>query len=149
MAGIGVYVARRALIDALAAKTAVGQPLEGIQVEYSVPGQFTSLCIYAGGLRFTHDQTVAEQNVLVDETATVSLYLRALAHTPATVRDTDTTVETMAASVTAVLAAAPNLGGGLAWQGITGGQGDYSVTDDEVISILAVQILLGKRVTYA
>jgi hypothetical protein len=146
---IGVYVARRALIDALIAKTGVGQPLEGIQVEYSAPGNFGELCIYGGGLRFDHIPTVAEQNVMVDETASVGLYLRAVARSPMVVRDTDTLVEGMAGQVTAVLAASPNLGGGLAWQGISGGQGDYSVTDDEVVSILALQVVLGKHVTYA
>ena len=146
---IGVYAAKRALIDALAAKTAVGQPLEGWQVEYAAPGNFGLLCIYGGGGRFDHAPTVAEPNVLVDETATVGLYLRAMAHTPSTVRDTDTLVETCAAQVTAVLAASPNLGGGLSWQGITSGMADYSISDDEVFSILGLQVLLGKRVTYA
>jgi hypothetical protein len=145
---IGVYVARRALIDALVAKTAVGQPLEGMQVDYAAPAEFGPRCIYAGMLRFDHTPTVAEPNVLVDEVSTVSLWLRATAKTPATVRDTDTTVETMAGQVTAVLAAQPNLGGGLSWQGVASGQGGYFTTQDEVASTLSLQILLGKRVTY-
>ena len=146
---IGVYVARRALIAALAAKTGIGQPLEGVQVSYAAPANMGLLCIYGGGFRFDHTPTVAEANVLVDESASVGLYLRALAKAPATVQDTDTLVEAMAGQVTAVLAAAPNLGGGLAWQGISGGQGDYGQTDDEVWSILALQVVLGKHVTYA
>jgi hypothetical protein len=146
---IGVYVARRALIDALAAKTAVGQPLDGWQVSYAAPGNMGLLCIYGGGFRFDHTPTVAEPDVLVDETTTVVLVLRAMAKTPAEVRDTDTLVETGAAQVTAVLAASPNLGGGLSWQGISGGQGDYGITDDEVWSTLGLQVVLGKRVTYA
>jgi hypothetical protein len=145
---IGVYVARRALIAALTAKAATGQPLDGWQVSYAAPANMGLLCIYGGGFRFDRVPDVAEQAVMDAETTTVGLYLRALAKTPATVADTDTTVEAGAAQVTAVLAAA-SLGGGLAWQGISGGQGDYGQTDDEVWSILALQVVLGKHVTYA
>ena len=145
---IGVYAVRRALIDALAAKTVTGQPLEGWTVEYSAPSNLGLKCIYGGGIRFDHTPTVAEPNVLIDETATMALYLRAVARPPATVRDTDTLVEAGAAALTAVLVATPNLGGGVSWQGMSGGQGDYWTTDDEVGSTLALSVVLGKRVTY-
>lgn len=146
--GIGVMTAKAALIDALAALTGAGQPLDGVQVEYAAPGEFGLECVYGGGERFTHADAVAEPGVLVDEAALVGLYIRAAAKTPADVRDVDARAAAIASQVAAVLKARPDLGAGVAWRGIPSGSGDYQQTDDEVVSILSLQVLLGQRVTY-
>lgn len=56
MAGTAAVMAKKALFDALAAKSAVGQPLDGVQVAYSFPGKTLQReCIYFGRTRI--DQT--------------------------------------------------------------------------------------------
>lgn len=53
MVGTAAVAVKKALFDALAAKSAAGQPLDGVQVAYSYPGKTLQRdgCIYFGRLR--------------------------------------------------------------------------------------------------
>jgi hypothetical protein len=58
MAGTAAVAAKKALFDALVAKTGAGQPLDRVQVAYSYPGKTMQReCIYFGRLRI--DQTLS------------------------------------------------------------------------------------------
>lgn len=135
------FAAKRAVFTALAAYTATGQPLEDVQVSYAWPGTATNLCIYGGGVRFEQRDAVAEApGVMVSEETLVSVYIRAIESPPGDVADTDQQVETVGAVIGTLLRTNPTLGGAHAVVGIARGQGDYTQTDDETISILTYQI---------
>lgn len=135
------FAAKAALIDLLQAQTGVGQPLVDVDVRYSYDGTVGARSIYGGGLTFEQGDAVAERNTLMFETVTVGLYMRAVQRPATDVEDTDLMVAAMGAAVGAVLKANPLLAGGaLTWTGITGGQADYSRTDDETISVLLYNI---------
>lgn len=142
------YAAKKALFDRLAAKAEAGQPLEGIQVAYAFPGNVDAECVYGGGVRFDHVDAVAEApGVMVAETALVSVYVRILAR-QGDVVDTDARAAEVLATLGALLRAEPKLAGWQTWLGMASGQGDYQRTDDEAISILAVQVRIGSHLAY-
>lgn len=143
------YTAKGALFDRLTAYAAPAQPLAGIQVEYSYPGTIATECIYGGGVRFEQRDAVAEApGILVAEDCLVSVYIR-VTQTPAgRVRDTDARAVVIGAAIGSLLRAEPTLAGGHAVLGIARGQGDYTQTDDETISILAYQIRVVTNISY-
>lgn len=135
------YTAKAALIDRLTAYAQPAQPLDGIQVAYAYPGTIDLECIYGGGVRFEHRDAVAEApGVMVSEESLISLYIRVMQSPAGDVRTTDTRAQQIGATIASLLRAEPQLAGGNAVLGIARGQGDYSQTDDETISILAYQI---------
>lgn len=143
-----VYAAKRALFARLRDKAADGQPLAGIQVAYAFPGQVDQECIYGGGVRFDHQDAVAEHpGIMVTETALVSLYVRIVGATGDDVEATDDRAAEVLATITALLRAEPRLAGGQTWLGIQGGQGDYD-TNNGALSILAAQVAIGSHLAY-
>jgi hypothetical protein len=142
------FVAKAALIDLLQAQTGVGQLLQDVDVDYAYHGNVGARAIYAGGLTFDQAPAVAERNTLMVETVTVGLYMRAVLRPATDVEDTDLLCAAMGAAVGAVLKANPLLAGTLTWTGITGGQADYSRTDDETISVLLYNVQFGAYLAY-
>lgn len=143
------FAAKRALFTLLAANSGPAQALDGIQVAYDFPGNVGMRCIYGGGIRFDHDDDVAEApGMLVRETVLVSAYIRIVASPAGEVADTDTTAAQVGAAILALVKANPKHAGPLTWVGVRSGQGDYQQTDDETISILGIQFRYISRITY-
>lgn len=141
--------AKRAAINVLKAQTGAGQLLDGIDVKYAYRGQVGPQCVYGGGWRMEGEDAVAEgPGVLVRELVTVSLYVRILKRPAVDVEDTDVIADGVATAIGTVFKANPKLGGPLTVVGIGGGQGDYSTTDDETISIHAYQVRIQSFVTW-
>lgn len=143
------FTAKAALFDALTAYTAPAQPLDGIQVEYAYPGTINTECIYGGGVRFEHRDAVAEApGVMIAEESLVSLYIRVVMTPAGDVRETDERALQIGQAIAQILRTQPRLAGGNAVVGIARGQGDYTQTDDETISILAYQIRVVTTFSY-
>lgn len=142
------FVAKAALVDLLRAQTGVGEPLEDVDVNYAYHGNVGLKSIYCGGLAFEQSDAVAERAVMVLEQVTVGLYMRAVIRPATDVAETDLLVSEMGAAVGSILKANPTLAGGLTWTGITGGQADYSRTDDETISVLLYQVRFSAYLAY-
>lgn len=142
------FVAKAALVELLQAQTGPGELLDDVDVNYAYHGNVGLKSIYLGGLAFDQVDAVAERNVLLQESVTVGLYMRAVLRPATDVSETDLIVADMGAAVGAILKANPSLAGGLTWQGITGGQADYSRTDDETISVLLYNIVFGAYLAY-
>jgi hypothetical protein len=143
------FTAKGALFDALTAYTAPAQPLDGIQVEYAYPGSIATECIYGGGVRFEHRDVVAEApGVMIAEESLVSIYIRVVQTPVGDVRDTDNRALEIGQAIAQLLRSQPTLAGGNAVMGIARGQGDYTQTDDETISILAYQIRVVTTFSY-
>lgn len=144
------YTAKTALFDRLTARTAVGQPLEGLQVAYAWPGSTVDLeCMYGGAVRFEQRDAVAEApGVLVVEDVLVTVYIRVVARPPVPVEETDARAAEIGAQLGAMLRAEPHLAGGDAVVGIARGTGDYHQTDDETMSILSYQIRVSTHLSY-
>lgn len=145
-----VYDTKRALFDTLAAYTGTGQPLAGVQVSYAWPGTSVDLeCIYGGGVRFDQIDAIAEHpGVLVQEIASLSLYIRVVQRPTGPVSDADARAAEIGAAVGAILRANPALAGGGTSLGIASGQGDYSQTPDETTAILSYQVRVARNITY-
>lgn len=141
--------AKLALINLLKAQTGAGQLLDGIDVRYAYRGQIGAQCVYGGGWRMDADDAVSEgPGVLVREIVVVSLYVRVLARPACDVEDTDATANQIGTALGSVMKANPKLAGPLTVLGISSGQGDYSTTDDETISIHAYQVRVGGMVSW-
>jgi hypothetical protein len=142
-----MFVAKRALFDALTAQTGNAQPLNGVQVAYSYPTRdMTRKCIYGGGIKSSQiddeGATVAEFRVVIHEIVTIGLYVRVLREDAlvATVRDADTDAEAIGDAISNVLTSQPHLGGGLTWLSMRAGQSDYAETAEGPESITSWQI---------
>lgn len=144
------FTAKAALFDRLAELTVTGQPLDGVQVAYAFPGSNVKLeCVYGGGIRFTHDDAVAEvPGVMVSEEATVSVFIRVVSRPPTDVRVTDLRAAAIGAQLATLLRSAPKLAGGNAVLGIGRGAADYSQTADETITILSYQVQVLSNLSY-
>lgn len=144
------YDTKRALFAKIAEYAVAGQPLDGVQVSYAWPGNDVGLeCIYGGGIRFDHNDAVAEHpGVLVSETTTISLYVRVVHRPPGPAEDADARAAEIGAWIATILRANPNLSGGGSWIGITGGYGDYSQTPDETVSVLSYQMRTARSISY-
>ncbi|AXH88791.1 hypothetical protein AB0N38_18850 [Micromonospora aurantiaca] len=148
MTGTNVYAAKKALFDGLAALTAPGQPLEGIQVAYAFPGDVELECVYGGGVRFVHDDETAERWVVTGEVALISVYIRVNRKEPRAVAAADTRCAAIFGQIVSVLRSYPSLGGGMTVTGVTQGQGDYDQPQDETVSVLGVQVRVESQITY-
>jgi hypothetical protein len=139
--------AKMALFDRLEEETQAGRILydadNPIQTKYEWPGGEAQLrCVYGGGYRFSQDDAVAERGVLVQEVALVSVYIR-VCNRPATpVAETDFACSEIVRKIGKTLKRNPELqpGLGLMWSALRTGQGDYSRTDQETISIVSLQV---------
>lgn len=145
-----VYAAKKVLFDRLAVLAGAGGPLAGLQVAYSIPrpADLQRECVYGGGVRFTHDDAVAERGVLLDEVALVSVYIRIAGDATATVAGTDARAAEVFAEMAAQLIVQPYLGQALSFAGVTQGQGDYDLAPGETLSILGVQVRIESTVSY-
>lgn len=150
-----VYAAKRAIIARLQQHAASsGNPLSGRQVAYAWPGQSAELvCVYGGGVTFDQPEDQELANGLRDrvprENAVVTVHIR-VAHSPpgeAGIADTDVDAEQIGAEIGRVLMAEPKLAGGHSVARITSGQGDYSPTDDQAVSILSYRITVSSWIT--
>jgi hypothetical protein len=141
-----VYDAKAALITLLQAASVPAGLLDGVKVAYEWEPDLGERSLYGGGVSFEVEDGVGEPQVLQRETATVSLYARAVLRPPGSVVTSDAQVKAIRAAVHAVLKANPKIGGQFSWEGITSGRGDYSQTDDETTSVLSLQLRFG---TYA
>lgn len=136
-------VAQDALITAMTALTAVGQPLEGWQVADSYPTAGTTFkCIYLGGYRFVHADEAGEVNVVGSEVVTIGMYFRAL-RPDATVKAARNDTLAAADAVCALFSADPDLGGNMTWMGVSQGSGDYSETPSGPEAVLSMQVMVG------
>lgn len=143
------FTAKAALFDRIEQLSQTGQPLEGIQVAYAFPGQPGTECIYGGGVRFEQRDAVAEApGVMVAEETLVSVYIRVTHTPPVDVIVTDTRCAEIGAALGLMLRQQPQLAGGNAVLGIARGQGDYTQTDDETISILGYQVRCSTHLSY-
>lgn len=137
-----LYAVKRAIIDALAAQTGVGQALEGVQVLYAYEGTVSDRCIYAGGGSYdqpgdadAYDGT----DVLVAESDTVSLYIRVVGH-GLTVRETEAQAEAIGDQLAAAVRGDPALAGVNTTTRVAGGTGDFAPTDDGPIVVIACRL---------
>lgn len=145
---------KRALYDALVAATATGQPLEGVQVEYSPPAQMRARCVYLGGVRFEHEDTAqGAPGQLVNETASIGVYVRVLASPPIAAIDNETAAAALGAAVLAVAKTVPTAG---QWFGVgrsvglnpQSGIGSTTRSDNETITLVGYNVQLGQVVRY-
>ena len=145
-----VYVAKKALFDWLAVLAQPTQPLDGIQVAYAFPPDPKLELVYGGGVRFTHDDAVAERGVLIAEVSLVSLYIRVARKPAVPVEETDARAADIFRQIAVQLVAQPHLAGPMSFAGITQGQGDYEVLPDQsqTTSILGVQVRVETDLTY-
>jgi hypothetical protein len=142
------YTAKKALFDRLIALSATGQPLDGINVSYAWPSIPGNECIYGGGVRFEQRDGVAEApGIMVSEEALVSVYIRVMVSPPDDVAVTDARAAEIGDEVAALLRTEPQLAGNRLL-GIARGQGDYTQTDDETISILSYQVRVISNFAY-
>jgi len=72
MANILLYIAKRALIDALDSLLSS----DTVQVGYSYPPEPLRQCVYGGGARMTQVDAVAEPGVTTVERVVVDIYIR-------------------------------------------------------------------------
>lgn len=138
MKATNVAVAQAAILDRLAALTGTGQSLEGVQVRDLYGRDMGEKCIYGGGGRFVQSEAAAERGVLKFETDTVGLYLRVY-QIGLTAREAKAAVDALGDAVATALAGQPQLGSGLTWVGVIGGQLDVYPNDDAFETILALQ----------
>jgi hypothetical protein len=143
---LDVYDAKAALVDLLQAAAVPAGTLAGVDVAYAWDAGLGTRSLYGGGVAFDVEDAVGEPGTLSRETATVTFYAMAINRPPTPVEDTDTAVKAIRTAVQAILKANPKIGGVWSWEGVIGGRGDYSRTDDETVSRLSLQIRLG---TYA
>ncbi len=132
--------AKRAIIDRLKAEADSGV-LSGVDVDYAFNGNVGLRSIYAGGWRMTAQDAVAEgPGLLVAEQVTVSLYVRVVARPATDVEETDAEADRIETVIGRIFRHEPQLAGGFTVLGIPSGQGDYSRTDDETVSVHALQV---------
>ncbi|MCT2276317.1 MULTISPECIES: hypothetical protein [Micromonospora] len=131
---------KKALFDRLAARTARGLPLAGLQVAYAWPGRTAEgECLYGGGVRFTRTSAGHDgRGELWLETATIGVYVR-VRRPGASAEETDARATEIGGLVESELAEQPELAGGYTYTGMSGGTADYAGDDDAMTSILAYQ----------
>ncbi len=141
--------AKKAVIGRLKAE-ADGGLLRDVEVHYGYHGNVGLRSIYGGGWRILEQKdAVAEgPGILVEEIVAVSLYIRVVRRPAVDVEVTDADADDVAAVLARVFAGDPNLPGDMSWLGIASGQGDYSRTDDETISVHAYQLQVGSYLSW-
>lgn len=141
------YFAKRALFTLLnnsraTLQAAMTDPTQPVQVSYTAPvADWQMRSVYGGGTRFEHAEDVAEgPGLVVRETAYIGLYFRIVSRPAVPVEENDAEAATLGTAVLALIRANAKVGGAMSWVGVRGGQSDFSQTDDETISILAVEL---------
>lgn len=147
---INMYKAKRNLFDRLIEESASGGLLDGWKVAYNWPGpeEAGPKCIYGGGARLSQDDAVGERGVLVNETDTISIYLRVKDDNRPSVRETDLVCEAGVKGIGKVLRKNPDLGDGVSWNGIREGAGDYETSEGCTVSITSIGVVIGSLFGY-
>jgi hypothetical protein len=151
------YAAKRALFALFTANTGPAQVLDGVQVAYAYPRAVEMRCVYGGGVRFDHEDTVEEgPGILVDETVTVGVYVRVVTRPGQSVEETDVIANGIGVALLGLVRANPTFAGAGTWIGMgrtrtaqpSSGIGDYEQTDDETVSRIGYQFEFGRRISY-
>lgn len=142
-----VFFAARTLIDRLGELARPGLPLDGVQVTYGWNGKPERKCVYLGELPFVQVKgpTAGARDTLVQETGTVTLYIRVvqplaeLADGQAAddgLQAADRAAEVIHDVVGRYVLDHPDLLGANTDVFPAGGRRDYVNTDDEVIVVV-------------
>lgn len=146
MSGTNTYAAKRALFALLGPALLPTYP--DIVVSYAVPAEMGTVCVYGGGVRFDHTDAVAESpGIMVRETASCSLYIRVLQRPIGPIEDGDDKCAAILNTIAGILKARPTLGP-YQWLGLQAGLGDYSISENESVSILSVSVVIGSMFAY-
>lgn len=148
--GFIAFYTKRAVIDRIKALTITGGPLDGVQVEYSMPGDLQSPCVYGGRIHLDRVTDVGETDRPVKlETDTVSLYVR-INNSGTDVEGADADAERIADVIDDDLTTKPKLAAGLDVVGVTSGDADYFPTpmpEPTVTSILRLLVTVQGHTT--
>lgn len=145
------YAAKRALRDAVKNLAREGGPLDGVSVRYAFrAGKMTKRDIYFGGVRsnLADDATAGQNNTLVKEAATVTMYIRVVVPNSAEgddnpadpVEQADREAERIGDAFGAWLGPHRDFLGKGTHAALTFVFGDYSEADTEVASVLAYAV---------
>ncbi len=152
MAGTNAYAAKSALHARLGVLAGPAQPLQGVLIAYGrpAPTAMGPQCVYGGGVRFTHEDAVAERPApIVNEVALASWYIRVHEATAGLVATTDARAAAILAAIVANLYAQPQLlAGQLSFTGLTLGRGEYDQAPGESLTVLAVQVRVESDLSY-
>lgn len=148
------FVVKAAVIEALRRRTGPGDLLADVDVQYTYSAGMGARAIYGGGVRFEHADLTAERfGGLVTEEARCSLYVRVVDRIDRDVAGTDAQAAAIgAAMAAALLSAAASTDAALAavrFTRIASGMGDYEITDDEAISIVAYELVARSTINYS
>lgn len=151
MSSTNAAVAKRAIIERLNESTGPGGLLADVQVAYRWPGTPSRRCVWLGGVSLNHadGMTSSEADTIDLETATVGLYVRVMVPVgDADVMVADAAAQDIAEIIHGLLSQRPKLPGAdnMHYVGISGGRSDYQLTDDEAISVLALQLAIASYV---
>jgi hypothetical protein len=142
----GIYSAKGAFFDRLAFIKATTSVFNGVTIAYDEPPADAELsCIYGGGVRFQQENPFDNYGLLITEDSSFGVYIRYIDRPPTSVRETDAKVAALATKLIEVMIDNADLGAGHTWRGIGRGQGDYTNTDDETISRLALEVKIGSQ----
>lgn len=140
--------AKLAVINRLKQEAASGR-LAKVEVHYAWPGKVGLRCVYGGGWRFDQEDAVEEPGILVREVVAISLYVRVLRRPACPVEVTDAEADGIGGLIGKIFRADPRLAGPFTWLGVASGQGDYSRTEHETISIHAYQVRVGSHLQWS
>ena len=136
-----------AVMDRLAAE-ADGGLLAGVGVSYAMK-ELALRQIYGGSARFDQESTVAEQVGLLNvERIVFTIYIRCVRRPVCDVRETDAEASAIKAVIARVFAKNPQLAGDMTWLGVSGGYRDYSINDQETVSVHTLEMLVQAYVSW-
>jgi len=142
-------LAKKAVVDLLKAATVPAGLLDGVEVHYAYHGNVGLKSVYGGGWRLQQENAVAEApGVLVQELVSFSLYVRVVTRPPVDVEDTDADADSIGGAIGAIFKSNPKPAGPFSIVGLASGQGDYSRTDDETISVHAYQVQVASNLSW-
>lgn len=142
-------LAKKAVIDLLKAAAVPAGLLDGVDVHYAFHGDVGFKSIYGGGWRLQQENAVAEApGVLVRELVSFSLYVRVVARPPVDVEVTDADADAVGGAIGAIFKANPKPAGPFSIVGLVSGQGDYSCTGDETISVHGYQVQVASNLSW-
>ncbi|UUV34381.1 hypothetical protein NQK81_13300 [Amycolatopsis roodepoortensis] len=148
MAGTAAASVKKALFDALKAQSGQGQPLDGVQVSYSFPGNPERACLFLGRARFNHELStfMAGGRLPRTETLTVTVVIYA--------RDigsdqyaADSRAVAIGTVLEDLLATDPTAGGAVLIRRVESGELEPLVDDDGVIASLSYSVTVESELT--
>lgn len=136
------------MLSAVALAAVEPEPLWQVAVEYAFGPEMGAKCIYGGGWRSIQDDDVGERGVLVQEIATLAMYVQVITRPPQSVRATEAEAKRIASAMVAIFKTNLHPGGPLTWLGITAAQGDYANTGSETKVVQGFQVRFGSHFTW-